>query len=321
MDSFAALRPGDEIRVIAPSQSKKPSQKRLYERAQARLEGLGYKITFGNFVESKFHLGTARAADRAKDFNAAYADTQVKAVFASNGGWSANEILPLIDWQVVRDNPKPLVGFSDITVLLNAIYAKTGNVGLLGPNFGTVGYMQSWQYTLDNLNKVLRQEFPLGLTRSTEWGAKKSDRFRTKPWKIISEGTAEGVLIGGNLGTFYLLQGTEYQPRFDAPFILALEDDAESGKFTGREVSRRFESMLQLPGYRQNLRGILVGRFQPDSKVTQPEIESILASKNLGDIPIIGNVDFGHTLPMVTLPIGGTVRIDSTGGRRLIQLL
>lgn len=303
------LKSGDEIRVIAPSRSQGSGKSRQYERAQERLESLGYKVTFSKYIKSKFHLGTATAEQRAEDFNSAFANKNVKAVMAIHGGWSANEILPLIDWQAVTSNPKPLLGFSDITVLLNAIYAKTGNVGYLAPNFATLGSMTSWQYTLDNLNAVLTQQSPITLTRSKEWGGYTSDRFKTKAWKILSEGEAQATILGGNLGTLYLLQGTEYQPKFDEPFIFALEDDDEAGKYTAREVSRRFESLLQLPNFRKNLRGVIIGRFPPDSKVTQNEIKSIVDSKQLGNIPIIAGVDYGHTLPMLTLPIGGTVRL------------
>jgi len=303
------LKSGDEIRVITPSRSQGSGKSRQYERAQERLESLGYRVTFSKYAQAKFHLGTATAEQRASDFNAAFTDKNVKAVMAIHGGWSANEILPLIDWQAVSVNPKPLLGFSDITVLLNAIYAKTGNVGYLAPNFATLGSMTSWQYTLDNLNNVLTQQSPLNLTKSKEWGAKKSDRFKTKTWRILSEGVVEATLLGGNLGTLYLLQGTEYQPKFDKPFLFALEDDDEAGKYTAREVSRRFESLLQLPNFRKNLKGVIIGRFPPDSKVTQNEIKSIVDSKQLGKIPIIAGVDYGHTLPMLTLPIGGTVRL------------
>lgn len=320
MRSFKPLRDGSEIRVIAPSQSKKAKQAQNYERAEKRLKSLGYAVSFGKNDESVHHLGTAKAQYRASDINDAYADKNVEAIMAIDGGWSANEVLPLIDWGLVRNNPKPLIGFSDITVLLNGIYAKTGNIGILGPNFGTIGRMQSWQYTLENLNRILRQEFPVSLIRSRQWGEKGSDRFKTKPWWIISKGTAEGVLLGGNLGTFYLLQGTEYQPRFDKPFILALEDDDEAGIYTTQEVSRRLESILQLPGLKVNLAGIIIGRFQPGSRVTKNKLVSLLESKQLGNIPIIGNVDFGHTLPMTTLMVGGKVQINTDGDTGIICL-
>lgn len=319
--TYKPLEHGSEIRVIAPSQSRRVNQKAQYKRAHQRLEKLGYVISFGKNVDSIFCLATATAQKRAEDFNAAFVDDNVKAVIAINGGWSANEILPLINWESVANNPKPFVGFSDITVLLNAIYAKTGNVSYLGPNFGTLGYMRSWEYTLANFNSVLKQEHPLKLSRSKEWGVKKTDRFKTKPWKVLAQGQAEAVLLGGNLGTLYLLQGTEFQPSFNKSFIFALEDDDDAGKYTAREISRRFESLLQLPNFRKNLKGLIISRFQPDSKVSQSDIGSIVASKQLGDIPIISGVDFGHTLPMLTLPIGGIVRLSSTGSKPKLEIL
>ena len=320
MSNYLPLKKGDEIRIIAPSQSRRPSQKSQYRRAQKRLEGLGFKVSFSTNAESVLNFGTATPEQRASDFNEAYASKNVKAIMAINGGWSANEILPLVDWQIVSSNRKPLIGFSDITVLLNAIYAKTGNVGYLGPNFGTLGYMQSWQYTLSNYEAVLRQASPIYLNRSKEWGAKKSEHFKTKTWKVLAMGEAEATLLGGNLGTLYLLQGTEYQPQFDKPFIFALEDDDEAGKYTAREVSRRFESLLQLPNFRQNLCGLIIGRFQPDSKVSERSVARIVESKKLNNIPVISGVDFGHTLPMITLPIGGTIKL-TTGPKASITIL
>ncbi|HSX33585.1 MAG TPA: S66 peptidase family protein [Candidatus Saccharimonadales bacterium] len=316
------LQPGDEIRVIAPSYSAATRQdQRSAERATERLESLGYKVTFGKYLASRFHLGTASAEERAEDFNSAYKDARVKAIMAFTGGWSANEILPKIDWELVRANPKPLCGFSDITVLLNAVYAKTGAIGFLGPNFSTLGRMISWRYTLNNFDAMLRQQLPAPLKRSKEWGVTASKRYKTRAWSILQPGEAEAVAIGGNLGTLYLLQGTEYQPAFNEPFILLAEDDDESGTFTAREFSRRLESLLQLPLVRQNLRGVLVGRFQPSSRVTMPDIVSIIASKRLGDIPVVAGVDFGHTIPMLTFPIGGKVRLTANGRRAEVSIV
>ncbi len=318
MPIYNPLQPGDEIRVIAPSSSKRTSQKRQYERAQERFEALGYKVSFGNSVGRTFHQGTARAEDRARDFNEAYADKNVKAVMAMHGGWAANEILPLIDWESVGANPKPLIGFSDITVLLNAIYAKTGIITYLGPNFASVGYMRSWQYTIHSLNAALRGEAQ-ELMASKVWGVGKERKgHRTKPWKVLQAGTAKATLLGGNAGTLYLLQGTEYQPSFASDFIVAFEDDDMSGRQTACEFSRRLESLLQIPNVRDHLQGVLIGRFQPESKFSNRELESIIASKKLRNMPVISGVDFGHTLPMLTLPIGGTIRIEAETNKRPI---
>lgn len=310
MSELVPLSTGDEIRIIAPSFGRLgQKEQRNLERARKRLESLGYKVTFSKYFDEQFHLGTAKSISRAEDFNNAYKDKNVKAIMALNGGWSANEILTLIDWDVVKSNPKPLIGYSDITVLVNAVYAKTGIKNFLGPNFLTLGYMTSWEYTLNSLQKILSQDYPLLLKSSKEWGSKPSRKFKTKPWKVVQPGNAEGVLIGGNLGSFYLLQGTEYQPRFDKPFILVVEDDDESGKYTPQEFSRRLESILQLPNARTNIQGLLIGRFQPNSKFSSNKLSKIIKSKDLKDIPIIANMDFGHTRPILTLPIGGKVKL------------
>jgi len=313
MNSFEPLKPGDEIRVVAPAQSRRHGLDRQHQRAQERLESLGYKVTFGKFTNSVFHQGTAKAIDRASDLNDAYRDKNVKVIMAMQGGWSTNEVLPYIDWGLVKNNPKPLIGFSDITVLVNAIYAKTGVVGYLGPNYHTVGSMLEWRFTFENLAATLRQEPDRKFVKSKFWRVwSDKKRRQTKPWKALQTGEASAILVGGNLGSFYLLQGTEYQPSFDAKFILAIEDDDEAGKYTVREFSRRFESILQLPNVRKNLQGVIIGRFQPGGKVSQFDIESIVASKHLGDIPVISGVDFGHTLPLLTLPIGGKITMSVT---------
>jgi muramoyltetrapeptide carboxypeptidase LdcA involved in peptidoglycan recycling len=313
------LQAGDEIRVVAPSISWSNTKKHLanYERAQARLESLGYKVSFGENIRQVFQQGTATAQARADDLNAAYADPKVRAVLTVTGGWSANEVLPLIDWEAMRRNPKSMIGFSDITVLLNAFYAKTGVVQFLGPNFSTLGKMIEWRYTLENFQAAVSGQ-PTTLTRSQRWGksgywGKLGQKTQaTKAWRILQRGTAKATLLGGNLGTFYLLQGTEYCPKFDQPFIFALEDDAEAGDLTAREVSRRFESLLQLPNFRANLRGLIVGRFEPDSRISIKEIAEIINSKNLNpNIPIVLNLDFGHTLPLLTLPIGDKVCLEA----------
>jgi len=315
------LKQGSEIRVIAPSFRRSNSKhQRQAERAKERLEGLGYKVTFGKHLTAQFHLGTARAEDRIKDLTEAYSDKSVNAIMAFTGGWSANELLPLMDWKLIKDNPKPLIGFSDITVLLNAIYSKTGCVGYLGPNFSTLGKMTSWQYTLNYLDAILRQDYPLKLSKSKEWSVNPSKRFKTKSWRIIQEGEATAIAIGGNIGTFYLLQGTEFQPTFTNPFILIAEDDDESGKFTAREFSRRLESILQLPNVRKNMKGIIIGRFQPDSKVKVTDIINIITAKKLVGIPIVANIDFGHTVPMLTLPIGGQIKLIANGGNVNISI-
>lgn len=299
-----------EIRVVAPSKSWAEKREGDYGRAMMRLRKLGYIVTFGENVRDDSYLGSAPAKKRAEDLMAAYCDQNVVLIVALDGGWLANAVLPYLDWEVIRQNPKPLMGYSDITVLLDAIYAKTGVAGYYGPNLGTLGYQCEAAYTLDYVQKLLNRRQSIPLRPSTAWGVGNGrKRYRTSGWKVLQGGAAEGVALGGNLGTFYLLQGTEYMPAFDRPTILCIEDDDEPAKFTLREFDRRFESILQQPGVRENLCGLLIGRFCPKSKVDMADVQRMVASKNLGDIPVIADVDFGHTLPMVVLPVGGRIRV------------
>lgn len=313
------LQPGDEIRVVAASQSWAKRWEGAYQRAEQRITARGYRITFGQNIKQSHRLGTAEAAARAADLQAAYDDKSVKAIWCLAGGWSANELLPLLDWEVIRANPKPLIGYSDITVLLNAVYAKTGQIALLGPNFSTIG-AKFYEYTIDSLLDVLSGQAS-ELKPSRQWADQDMKPRRSRPWRVMTEGRAEGVVIGGNLGSFYLLQGTPYQPRFDQNVILAIEDDDEAGKYSVHEFDRRLESILQLSDARQHIKGVLVGRFQPSSKVTRPDLTDIMSRKLGGTIPIISDVDFGHTFPQLTLPIGGKVMISGSGNRAQIELV
>lgn len=129
--------------------------------------------------------------------------------------------------------------------------------------------------------------------------------------RVLNVGSAEGVVMGGNLGSFYLLQGTPYMPEFRESTILAIEDDDEAGRNTAREFDRRLESILEQPGARDNIVGVVVGRFQKSSGISDDDVEYILRAKFNGSIPVIYNVGFGHTSPLATMPVGGKLRIVS----------
>ncbi|MCK5342527.1 MAG: LD-carboxypeptidase, partial [Candidatus Heimdallarchaeota archaeon] len=125
-------------------------------------------------------------------------------------------------------------------------------------------------------------------------------------WLVVNGGKAEGEIIGGNLNTFNLLQGTEFSPMFNNT-ILFIEDDGET-----RDVlfDRDIQSFIQRPDFTE-VRGIVIGRFEKTSNMTDEKIMKIIKTKKeLDHIPIIANVDFGHTSPLITFPVGGEVSID-----------
>lgn len=317
MIKTSPLQLGDEIRVIAPSSAWSFERAKQYKRAKLNLEKLGFKVTYGKYIKPASHLDAVSVQDRIQDLHDAYQDSSVKAIMAINGGWLANSLLTYIDWDLIKANPKPFIGYSDITVLLNAIYAKTGVTGYLGPNLGTFGLKHGAEYTATSLrNALLSESSSLELKPSKTWGeGKKRKEYKTHPWEPIQPGKAEGVLIGGNIATLYLLQGTEFYPIFKQDTILLIEDDDEAGEYTALEFDRRLESLLQQCGARKYIKGIVIGRFQTTSKISISTVKQIIESKQLKGIPIVANVDFGHTQPLLTLPIGGRAElaIDRTG--------
>lgn len=323
MNTAYKLKIGTEIRVIAPSSSWRQKQTTVYKRAAVCLEGAGFHVSFGKYVAALERFGTASIGQRLADLHDAYGDPQVKAIMSLSGGWSANELLPGINWKLLKRNPKPFIGFSDITVLVNAIYAMTGATSYLGPTFSNLGIAATRNYTLENLLQTLSGHNMPALKASSQWRRSGQGRklARTRPWKVIQPGSGSGTIIGGNLGSFYLLQGTPYQPAFNRPVILAVEDDDEPGRYSGREFRRRMESLVQLPGVRENVRGILIGRFQPSSRVSLPDIRYVVQSLNLNSVPVAADIDFGHTLPMLTLPIGGVAELYTEANQANISLL
>lgn len=308
------LKVGDEVRVIAPSSSLGIIGREVQDIANGRFADLGLKLTFGEHVSELDDFGSSSIESRLEDLHAAYADPSVTAALCVIGGFNSNQLLPFIDWKVIQDNPKPLIGYSDITVLLNAIYAKTGVMGYLGPAYSTFGQKKYLEYTLENFKKCLLQAASFPIKASSEWTddlwfVDQEDRnpVRNDGPIVVNSGSAEGTLVGGNISSLALLFGTEYMPDLTDK-ILCLEDDEDTDY---KQFDRLFESLLQQPGAKR-IKSILVGRFQKGSEITNEQIERMFAIRpQLKDIPVVAGLDFGHTSPLVTLPIGGRVSIDT----------
>lgn len=317
------LAPGDEIRVIAPSSSGSSIKADVKKRAIARAQSLGFKVSFGKHVSEKDIMGGSSIVSRVADLHDAFRDPAVKAIFAIRGGYNANTLLPYLDWELIKKNPKPLIGYSDITVLTNAIYAKTGVVAYSGPNFSTLGKKDEKgevEYVIGSFEQCLMQELSYEVTPSKYFNERTVGSTKNKGMTVVQSGTAEGTIVGGHLSTLNLLQGTDYMPSIKNS-ILFLEDDDFGGENTPFEFERNLESLLQLPGA-ETIRGIVFGRFQKGSKMTLEKLRFLLSSKKLPqNIPLITGADFGHTVPMMTLPIGGTTRIVAKGIKVTIEIV
>lgn len=309
------LRQGDEVRVIAPARSMAIISDQLKIIANKRFSDLGLKLSFGKNVNKKDAFRSSIIKDRASDLHQAFSDKNVKAIITVIGGFNSNQLLDYIDWQLIKSNPKILCGYSDITILNNAIFQKTGLVTYYGPHYSTFGQELYFDYTLDYFKKCLMQKDSFKIVPSKSWSddewyknQKGRSLVKNTGWKVINSGKAKGISLGGNLCTFNLLQGTSYFPNIKNS-ILFFEDDELGGSYSAVEFDRNLQSVIHQPGFRM-VKGIIIGRFQKASEMDLIKIRHIIKSKKeLSKIPIIYDVDFGHTDPKITFPIGGKVEI------------
>ena len=320
------LKPGDEVRVVAPARSASDIDERVLDRAKAALESLGLKVTFSKNAFSQSQRGCPTDDEKVEDLQEAFMDENVRCILAAIGGFNSNQMLGKINWQIIKDNPKIFGGFSDITVLNHAILAKTGLVTYAMPNFYCFGLPPENSYSLEYFQRCLFADQPAELV------VQQSETFYDFPWnydevsprqalendgpRVVQSGSAEGVMIGGNLCSLNLLNGTEYFPKVEGDVILCIEDDSYDSIIETFE--RHVQALMQQPFFRQ-VKAILVGRFQGESRATDDMISDIILSKNIDSkIPVIVNLDFGHTDPKFTYPVGGKCEVVAEGDTKIV---
>ncbi len=309
------LKEGDEIRIISPARSLAIISKEVRSIALRRLKELGFKVTFSKHVEEKDEFNSSSIKSRLEDIHKAFSDKNVKGILTTIGGFNSNQLLKYLDYKLIKSNPKILCGYSDITALQNAIYKKTGLITYSGPHFSTFGMLKGLDYTIEYFKKCLMNEEPFEIKPSKEWSddawykdQENREFIKNKGFMIINKGEVEGTIIGGNLCTFNLLQGTEFMPNISNS-ILFLEDDDMAGDYFSVEFDRNLQSLIHQPNF-EKIKGIVIGRFQKKTDMTLEKLKYIIKMKEeLRNLPIIANVDFGHTNPLFTFPIGGKARL------------
>lgn len=309
------LQSGDEIRVISPSSSLERvggMQDNLI--AKERLEHLGFKVTFGEHIYENDQLFSASISSRLADLHDAFRDKQVKAIMTTIGGFNANELLPYIDWTLIKNNPKFFFGYSDITSLHTAIFAKTGLVTYYSPAYSSfkMDALQDFQ-TNQWLKAVSDQsqdaQYDLvanDVFTSDPWYDESISRnFLPNKWQVYNEGHAAGTIIGGNIQTYHLLFGTPYFRKIAQP--IGFLEEAEEGD--AYEFDRLLAQFLQV---NPDVKGLVIGRFPKECGMTHDLLLYILDKYPiLKKIPVIYDVDFGHTQPIFTFPLGGEATIDT----------
>jgi muramoyltetrapeptide carboxypeptidase LdcA involved in peptidoglycan recycling len=271
---------------------------------------------------------------RADDLMAAFADTTVKAVIASIGGDDADRLIPHLDLEVARRNPKVFLGYSDTTVLSFGLL-KAGLVSFYGPTVmsGFAENVEPYRHMVQSLEKTLFSPEPAGLVEPSRegwtveflnWGdpANQSRRRTLQPFTgprvLQGRGKARGHLIGGCADTLECLKGTPWWPPLEvwkgAILFYETSEDAPSPRLVARWLRN-----LAGQGILKDLEGLLFarpgGRIDPATHVVYDrELLQTLKEAGLRDLPVLSNLDFGHTDPIFTLPYGVMAEIDCDAG-------
>lgn len=289
------LSPSDVIGVIAPSDPVPPDLEDRLQEGQAALESLGFRVKFGKSIRAQTLGFAATPREKVDDIHAMFSDPDVKALVCVQGGDTANASLHLLDWKLIRNNPKIFIGLSDITVLLNAIYHKTGLITYHGTDL-------LWSFG-NALPDYERKEFIRQLMRG-EVGKIPPNRER----KTIRGGQANGKLLGGNLRCLLKLAGTPFWPDFTDALLFI-----EAYQITPKACYTAFAQLMQMGAFEQ-INGAVVGYIDSMQRKPEPRphMEDVLLEiTGAFDFPILKINDFGHNCPNTILPVGAEASLNA----------
>lgn len=315
------LEMGDTIGIFSPSSPITYTVPERFHRAKAYLEAKGFNIIEGALTGKQDYYRSGTIKERADELNQLIRNPEVKCIMSTIGGMNSNSILPYIDYEAFRKNPKIIIGYSDVTAILLAIYAKTGISTFYGPalvaSFGEFPSFvdNTYEYFRNMLieDVTLPYELPMPEYWTDEyidWSQQDREKEKRKnQWITVYEGIARGRLIGGNLNTMTGIWGSQYMPEIKEGDILFIEDSLEDAA----TVERSF-SLLKLNGVFDKVSGIILGKHElfDDMRTGRKPYEILLEVLGERQLPFMADFDCCHTHPMLTLPIGVEVELDAT---------
>ncbi|MHC2618090.1 muramoyltetrapeptide carboxypeptidase [Bradyrhizobium huanghuaihaiense] len=303
---------GAHLRVVAPSRSLSFITPSVRDRATQFLESHGMHVSFGRHAAEMDSFQSTSVAARVSDLHEAFLDDSVTVILSAIGGYNSNQLLRHINFTLIERHPKIICGFSDTTTLTNSILAQAGLVTYSGPHFSTWGMKYGLEFSAENFLTCCMGSEPFELLASPEWSdddwyidQENRKWLPNEGYWVLNPGVAHGRLVGGHCRSLNALQGSDYWPSLLGS-IVCLEETAD---ITPRHFDRQLQSLILQPDF-EGVRGVLIGRFQAASGMSRSILKRIVANKaELKGIPVVANLGFGHTSPIVTLPIGGEARI------------
>ena len=287
---FQKIKKGDMIGVIAPSSKIDKDDLEVINNSVLLMESTGLKVKLGkNAFKNTLGYG-ATPKEKAEDINEMFADREVKMIFCVSGGFNSNTVFEYLDYDLIKQNPKPLCGFSDSTSLENVIYSKTGVMTFNGPTFKA---LTSWA-TPYAYGEVVKRFMNGDMTLGQE-----DDEYIT-----VQEGVTEEILVGGNLSLVNEMSSGNYSIDFTDKILFIEEFCLESPP----ELVSNYLYHLKQNGVFDKIKGIWVGNY--DGSVALEKILLDVLEEEY-KFPIIKSNNFGHTEKKTVIPVGGKARIDT----------
>lgn len=309
---------GDKIGIIAPSMSLSDCQIKTINRGYKYLESKGFQIIEGKSCRLKVGHTAGNISKRVEDIHTFFSDKNIKCIMAFWGGYNSNQLLDYLDYNLIKTNPKIFIGYSDVTALTIAITQKTNLITFFGPACISFSKPEPFEYTWDYFENICinpsdkLEIYPAKYFADDAYYLRKDNDHRiikkNKGFKVFREGNAKGKIIAGNLQTFLILYGTPYFPELKGS-ILFLEEDEESNTAM---IDRLLVQCRQMKIF-ENINGLIFGRFMSQTGFNKNDtFEDILREQfKKFDFPIMYNIDFGHSDPLITIPNGGNCRINT----------
>ncbi|WP_085829265.1 S66 family peptidase [Clostridium massiliodielmoense] len=328
MHEFMKLNKGDAIGIFSPSTPITSICPKRFQRGKQYLESKGFKIIEGNLTGKSDFYRSGSINERAAELNELIKNPEVKCIMSTIGGYNSNSILPYIDYEAFKKDPKIIIGYSDVTAILLGIYAKTGIKTYYGPalvaSFGELEPFVDWTYKYFEEIFLNDKNIPYELKKPKYWTDEcidwetqnRSKEQRENKWTTVYDGIVTGRVIGGNLNTMQGIWGSEYMPTIKEGDILFIEDSLKDAA----TIERSF-SLLKLNGVFEKISGIILGKHElfDDLKTGRKPYEILLEVLGETKIPFIAGFDCCHTHPMMTLPIGATIELDATNQKVTIK--
>ena len=282
--SMSFLNKGDKIGVISCSNGLSIKNKNIIDELKLNLKSLDIEMVEGDTLYAKeYNLFSGTGEEKARALEKLFLDKDIKMIFDISGGDLANEVLDFLDFNLIKENPKPFFGYSDLTVLLNAIYSQCD--------------ITTYNYQLRNLVGKFKEEQMQNFKASFIEG--KEDIFNLD-YKWINGSHLEGIVVGGNIRCLLKLAGTKYMPNFKDKILFLESFSGNSAKMV------TYITQYKNLGVFNQVKGIILGEFtEMEREDLKPDIVEIL-KRVIGEIniPILKTSDLGHGADAKCIPIG-----------------